>query len=60
MLHPLPGVPAVGVCDPTVHHGVTHMMLLGRTVSLTATRWYVKGHIGLARGFIQVRAALNT
>jgi hypothetical protein len=24
---PLPGVPAVGVCDPTAHHGVTHVIV---------------------------------
>jgi hypothetical protein len=49
----------LGVIDPTAHHGVTHVMLLGRTASLTATRWYVHGHVGLAQGFIQVRATLN-
>jgi hypothetical protein len=27
----------VGVNDPTAHHGVTHVMLLGRTTSLIAT-----------------------
>jgi hypothetical protein len=48
------GAPAVGVCDPTVHHRVTHVMLLGRTASLIATRWYMKKHIDVAQGFIQV------
>jgi hypothetical protein len=38
---PLPGAPAVGVCDATAHHRVTHMMLLGRTTLLIATRWFV-------------------
>jgi hypothetical protein len=38
---PLPGVPAVGVYDPSAHQGVLHVMLLSRTTSLTATRWYV-------------------
>lgn len=33
------------------------MMLLDRTASLTVTRWYVREHVELARGFIQVRAA---
>jgi hypothetical protein len=37
----------VGVYDPTAHHGVPHMMLLSRTASLTATRWYVREHVGL-------------
>jgi hypothetical protein len=31
----------VSVCDPTVHHGVAHVMLLGRTTSLIATRWFM-------------------
>jgi hypothetical protein len=34
-------------------------MLLGRTTSLTMTRWYVQGDVDLARGFIQVQAALE-
>jgi hypothetical protein len=34
---PLPGAPDVGVCDPTVHHGVIHIMLLSRTTSLIMT-----------------------
>jgi hypothetical protein len=54
---PLPGKPVVGVCDSIVHHGVTHMMLLGRMMSLTATRWYVQEHFGLVQGFIQVWTA---
>jgi hypothetical protein len=33
--------PAVGVCDPIVHHVVTCVMLLGRTTSLITTRWFV-------------------
>jgi hypothetical protein len=32
----------VSVCDPTAHREVTHVMFLGRTTSLTATRWYVQ------------------
>jgi hypothetical protein len=35
------------------------VMLLGRTTSLIVTRWYVWRHVGIARRFIQVRAALN-
>jgi hypothetical protein len=31
----------IGACDPTVHHRVTHVMLLGTTMSLIATRWFV-------------------
>jgi hypothetical protein len=50
---------SVGVCDPTAHYGVTHMMLLGRMASLIATRWYEQRHVGIARRFIHVRAALN-
>jgi hypothetical protein len=30
-----------------MHHGVPHVMLLSRTTSLTATRWYVQGHVRL-------------
>jgi hypothetical protein len=29
---PLPGMPAVGVYDPTAHHGVPHVMLLSKTM----------------------------
>jgi hypothetical protein len=43
---------AVGVCDPIAHHRVTHMMLLGRTVSLIATRWNMQEHVDDAKGFI--------
>jgi hypothetical protein len=34
-------------------------MIFGRTTSLTATRWYVQGHIDLAQGFIQVQATFE-
>jgi hypothetical protein len=34
-------------------------MLLGRTASLIATRWYVWKHIGVAQRFIQVQAAFD-
>jgi hypothetical protein len=44
---------------PTAHHRVTHVMLLGRTTLLTATRWYVQEHVDLAQRFIQVRTALE-
>jgi hypothetical protein len=49
----------VGVCDPTAHHGVAHMMLLGRTTSLIVTRWYVRRNISIACRFIQVQLDLN-
>ena len=49
----------VGVCDPTAHHGVTHVMLLGRTMQLIATRWYVQEDVDDAQGFIQVQATLE-
>jgi hypothetical protein len=38
------------ICDPSVHYGVTHVMLLDRTVSLIATRWYMREHIADANG----------
>jgi hypothetical protein len=42
----------VDVCDPTTHHMVTHVMLLGRTASLTMTQWYMQEHVRLAQEFI--------
>jgi hypothetical protein len=33
-----------------------HVMLLGRTTSLIATRWYVQRHVSIARRVIQVRS----
>jgi hypothetical protein len=53
------GVPIVGICDPTAHHGVTHMMLLGRTTSLIVTRWFVQRHVSITRRVVQVWATLN-
>jgi hypothetical protein len=47
---PLSGAPDVGVYDPTAHHRVPHVMLLSRTMSLTATRWYVQEHVGSRGG----------
>jgi hypothetical protein len=35
----------VSVYDPTAHHGVPLVMLLGRTASLIATRWFVLMHV---------------
>jgi hypothetical protein len=43
---PLAGAPDVGVYDPTAHHEVPHVMLLGRTTSLIVTRWYMREHVG--------------
>jgi hypothetical protein len=45
----------VGVYDPTMHHGVPHVMLLSRTVSLTAIRWYVREHVGSHKGLYRFR-----
>ena len=42
---PLPGAPTISVYDPTAHYWVPHMMLLSRTTSLTATRWYMREHV---------------
>jgi hypothetical protein len=36
----------------TAHHGVTHVMLLGRTVSSIMTRWFVQKHTGITRKLI--------
>jgi hypothetical protein len=38
---PLPGAPAIGVCDPTTHYVDTHKVILGRTASLIVTHWFV-------------------
>jgi hypothetical protein len=38
---PLPGTQAIGVSDLTMHHGVTHVMHLGRTALLIVARWFV-------------------
>ena len=39
--------------------GLPHVMLLGRTTLLIATRWYVGKHVGIACRFIYVQAGLN-
>jgi hypothetical protein len=41
----LSSAPTVVVYDPTVHHRLSHVMLLGKTTSLIVTRWYVWMHI---------------
>jgi hypothetical protein len=45
----------VGVYDPTMHHGVPHMMHLSRTVLLTLIRWYVREHVGSHKGLYRFR-----
>jgi hypothetical protein len=57
MSHPLPGAPAIGVCDQTTYHGVTHVVLLGRTMSLIVTRWFVWRHDEITHRVIQVWVA---
>ena len=42
MTHPLPGAPAIGVWSPIAHPGLPLMVLLGRTVLLTVTQWFVR------------------
>jgi hypothetical protein len=46
---------SVGVYDPTAHHGVPHEMLLSRTSSLIATRWYMREHVGLHKNLYRFR-----
>jgi hypothetical protein len=55
MSHTLPGVLVVVVCDPTAHHGVTHVILLGRMTSLTTTQWYMWGTSDLHKGLYRSR-----
>jgi hypothetical protein len=45
----------IDVCDPTAHHEVTQVMLLGRTSSLIVTRWFVQRHARITHRVIQVR-----
>jgi hypothetical protein len=45
-------VHVVNVCDPTAHHGFTHVMILGRTMSLIVTRWFAPKHAGITRRLI--------
>jgi hypothetical protein len=56
---PLPGAPAVNVWSPTVHPGLPHEVLLGRTVLLTVTQWFVRDARETVDNFLQVRAALR-
>jgi hypothetical protein len=56
---PLPGAPAVGVWSPTVHPGLPLKVLLGRTVLLTVTQWFVRDARETVGDFLQVQAALR-
>ena len=47
LVHVTTTLVGVSVCDPIAHHGVTHVLLLGRMAPLTATRWYVQEHVNL-------------
>jgi hypothetical protein len=49
----------VGVWSPTAHPGLPLTVLLGRTVLLTVTQWFVRDARGMTDGFLQVRAALR-
>jgi hypothetical protein len=57
MTHPLPGAPAVGVWSLTAHPGLPLTVLLGRTVMLTVTQWFVRDARETTGDFLQVRAA---
>jgi hypothetical protein len=45
----------VGVYDLTVHHGVPHVVLLSRTTSLIATRWYMLAYVGAYKSLYRFR-----
>jgi hypothetical protein len=42
-----------------VHPGLPLAVLLGRTLLLTVTQWFVRDAQGMTDGFLQVRAALR-
>jgi hypothetical protein len=48
-------VHVVNICDPTAHHGFTHVVLLGRTVSLIVTRWFAPKNAGLLADLYRFR-----
>jgi hypothetical protein len=56
---PLPGALAVGVWSLTAHPGLPLEVLLGRTVLLTVTQWFVRDARETVDSFLQVRAALR-
>jgi hypothetical protein len=49
----------VGVRSPTSHPGLPLAVLLGRTVLLTVTQWFVQDARGMTDDFLQVQAALR-
>jgi hypothetical protein len=49
--------PAVGVWSPTTHPGSPLAVLLGRTVLLTVTQWFIRDTRETTNNFLQVRAA---
>jgi hypothetical protein len=57
--YPLPGAPAVGVWSPTAHPGLPLTVLLGRTVLLTVTQWFVRDARETTGNFLHVWAALR-
>jgi hypothetical protein len=50
---------SVGVWSPTAHPGLPLVVLLGRTVLLTVTQWFVQDARETLDIFLQVRAALR-
>jgi hypothetical protein len=49
----------VGVWSPTAHPGLPLAVLLGRTVLLTVTQWFVRDARETIGDFLQVQAALR-
>jgi hypothetical protein len=49
----------VGVWSPAAHPGLPLVVLLGRTVLLTVTQWFVRDARGMTDDFLQVRAAFR-
>jgi hypothetical protein len=52
-------VPAVGVWSPTAHPGLPLEVVLGRTMLLTVTQWFMRDARETVGDFLQVRAALR-
>jgi hypothetical protein len=50
---------SVGVWSPTAHPGLPLEVLLGRTMLLTVTQWFVQDSRETVDNFLQVRAALR-
>jgi hypothetical protein len=53
------GMPTVGVWSPTSHPGLPLEVLLGRTVLLTVTQWFVRDARETIDNFLQVQATLR-